>query len=242
MLSTLMMLRRFAAALRIALREEDFHRILAAALLLILVGTLTFTLGNGWSIADGFYVAVATLTTSSILNPEPDLHRSVAGGLHGVLCPRRHRHPRRGRQANRHGLHHGSRGAEGGQGGGEGRRRPRRRIAAIACPRRELAPSRSEAARAGSRGRRFRAGPRGNPASRGPACPPRGAAQAARRGFRDPEAGPGRGSRAAAARASSAVYPRCGLPSVAHGSVWTITSTISGWSWRMRSSISLARA
>jgi hypothetical protein len=69
MLSTLMMLRRFAAALRIALREEDFHRILAAALLLILVGTLTFTLGNGWSIADGFYVAVATLTTSSILNP-----------------------------------------------------------------------------------------------------------------------------------------------------------------------------
>jgi hypothetical protein len=69
MLSTLMMLRRFAAALRIALREEDFHRILAAPLLLILVGTLTFTLGNGWSIADGFYVAVATLTTSSILNP-----------------------------------------------------------------------------------------------------------------------------------------------------------------------------
>jgi hypothetical protein len=69
MLSMLMMLRRFAAALRIALREEDFHRILAAALLLILVGTLTFTLGNGWSLADGFYVAVATLTTSSILNP-----------------------------------------------------------------------------------------------------------------------------------------------------------------------------
>jgi hypothetical protein len=28
------------------------------------------TFGEGWSLVDGFYVAVATLTTSSILNPE----------------------------------------------------------------------------------------------------------------------------------------------------------------------------
>ncbi|MGH3016058.1 MAG: hypothetical protein ACRDNN_14030 [Gaiellaceae bacterium] len=65
----LMMMRRLAAALRVALREEDFARILGAASLLIVVGTITFTLGADWSIADGFYVAVATLTTSSILNP-----------------------------------------------------------------------------------------------------------------------------------------------------------------------------
>lgn len=65
------MLRRLVAALRIALREEDFARILAAALTLITIGTVTFTLSSdGWSVADGFYVAVATLTTSSILNPE----------------------------------------------------------------------------------------------------------------------------------------------------------------------------
>lgn len=71
MLSAIMMLRRLAAALRIALREEDFGRILGAALALITIGTITFTLsGDGWSIADGFYVAVATLTTSSIMNPE----------------------------------------------------------------------------------------------------------------------------------------------------------------------------
>jgi hypothetical protein len=70
MLSALMMMRRLAAALRVALRDEDFGRILSAALLLILVGSITFSLSAGWSIVDGFYVAVATLTTSSILDPK----------------------------------------------------------------------------------------------------------------------------------------------------------------------------
>ena len=70
MLSMLLMLRRLAAALRVALREEDFARILATAGLLIVVGTLTFTLSNDWSVVDGLYVAVATLTTSSVLDPK----------------------------------------------------------------------------------------------------------------------------------------------------------------------------
>jgi uncharacterized membrane protein YkgB len=64
------MLRRLVGALRIALREEDFARILGAGLALIVIGTLAYSLGNGWSIVDGLYVAVATLTTSSILDPE----------------------------------------------------------------------------------------------------------------------------------------------------------------------------
>jgi hypothetical protein len=68
-LSALLMIRRLAAALRVALREQDFARVLAAALLLVVIGTVTYTLGNGWSVGDGFYVAVATLTTSSILDP-----------------------------------------------------------------------------------------------------------------------------------------------------------------------------
>jgi hypothetical protein len=70
MVSALLMWRRFAAALRVALRDEDFGRILGAGLLLIVVGTVTYTLGNDWSVVDGLYVAVATLTTSSILDPE----------------------------------------------------------------------------------------------------------------------------------------------------------------------------
>jgi hypothetical protein len=65
-----MMLRRLAAALRVALREEDFARILSAGLLLIVIGTLTFTFGADWSVVDGFYVAVVILTTSSVLDPK----------------------------------------------------------------------------------------------------------------------------------------------------------------------------
>lgn len=70
MISALLMLRRLADALRVALREEDFARVLSAGLLLIIIGTLAYSIGEGWSIVDGLYVAVATLTTSSILDPD----------------------------------------------------------------------------------------------------------------------------------------------------------------------------
>ena len=70
MLSALLMMRRLAVALRVALREEDFGRVLSAAAALIVVGTLAYSLGAGWSVVDGLYVAVATLTTSSILDPK----------------------------------------------------------------------------------------------------------------------------------------------------------------------------
>jgi hypothetical protein len=69
MLSALLMMRRLAAALRVAQREEDFARVLSAGSLLIVIGTLAYSLGAGWSLVDGLYVAVATLTTSSILDP-----------------------------------------------------------------------------------------------------------------------------------------------------------------------------
>ena len=68
MLSALLMIRRFAGAMNYALRDEDFGRILGAAGLLVLTGTLVLTFGADWSVVDGFYVAVATLTTSSILD------------------------------------------------------------------------------------------------------------------------------------------------------------------------------
>lgn len=70
MISALLMLRRLATALRVALREEDFARVLSAAMALIVVGTLAYSLGADWSVVDGLYVAVATLTTSSILDPK----------------------------------------------------------------------------------------------------------------------------------------------------------------------------
>jgi hypothetical protein len=64
------MVRRLLGALRIALRNEDFARILSAGLALRVIGTITLSLGNGWSLVDAFYVAVATLTTSSVLDPK----------------------------------------------------------------------------------------------------------------------------------------------------------------------------
>jgi hypothetical protein len=69
-ISALLMMRRLAAALRVALREEDFARVLSAGLALIVIGTLAYSIGGGWSVVDGLYVAVATLTTSSILDPD----------------------------------------------------------------------------------------------------------------------------------------------------------------------------
>jgi hypothetical protein len=125
MLSALLMMRRLAAALRVALREEDFGRVLSAALLLIVVGTMTFTLGGGWSVVDGFYVAVATLTTSSVLDPkltitDPWLKVFTAAyvlvGI-GILVETARRLGM--------GFRRGSRGSERGQGGGEHRSRNR---------------------------------------------------------------------------------------------------------------------
>jgi hypothetical protein len=69
-LSAVMMFRRFERALRHALLEENFAAILGSAVTLIVVGTLAYTFGEDWSLVDGFYFAVATLTTSSIADPE----------------------------------------------------------------------------------------------------------------------------------------------------------------------------
>jgi hypothetical protein len=68
--SALLMALRVARALRIALRDEDFGRVLSAGLLLVLIGTLTYTFASDWSVVDGLYFAVATLTTSSIADPD----------------------------------------------------------------------------------------------------------------------------------------------------------------------------
>ena len=69
-LSAILIIRRFLQALLVALREEDFERVLSAAVALIAVGTMVYTFGSGWSPVDGFYFAVATLTPSTIGDPE----------------------------------------------------------------------------------------------------------------------------------------------------------------------------
>ena len=62
--------RRFFGAIRHAVNEENFAVVAGAAVSLILVGTVTYSLGEGWNVVDGFYFAVCTLTTSSIADPK----------------------------------------------------------------------------------------------------------------------------------------------------------------------------
>ena len=54
MLSAFLMFRRLLSALRFGIKEEDFTRVLGAAAALIIVGTITFSLSNGWSVVDAF--------------------------------------------------------------------------------------------------------------------------------------------------------------------------------------------
>jgi hypothetical protein len=71
------MFRRFFRAIKIAAKEESFGAIFGAALILILIGTATYSLGEGWNVIDGFYFAVCTLTTSSIADPHLTLTHEV---------------------------------------------------------------------------------------------------------------------------------------------------------------------
>jgi hypothetical protein len=64
------MWRRLLRAMRYALREESFGPVLSAGGFLIAIGTITYSIGNGWNLIDSLYFAVATLTTSSIADPD----------------------------------------------------------------------------------------------------------------------------------------------------------------------------
>jgi hypothetical protein len=68
-ISVATMFKRFFNAMKHAAREETFVAVAGAAVSLVLVGTITYSLGEGWNVIDGFYFAVCTLTTSSIADP-----------------------------------------------------------------------------------------------------------------------------------------------------------------------------
>ena len=70
MVSALVTFRRVVSALRYAMREEDFGPVLAAGAFLIVSGTVTYALGADWNVVDALYFAVATLTTTSVADPD----------------------------------------------------------------------------------------------------------------------------------------------------------------------------
>jgi hypothetical protein len=57
-------------ALRYATREEEFVQIFGAGVLLVLIGMLTYTLGEDWNVVDSIYFSVSTLTTTSVSDPD----------------------------------------------------------------------------------------------------------------------------------------------------------------------------
>ena len=69
-LSVVRMFRQMFGAIKYAARDEGFVAILGAAMLLVITGTVAYSLAEGWNVVDGFYFAVATLTTSSIADPD----------------------------------------------------------------------------------------------------------------------------------------------------------------------------
>ena len=69
LVSVARMFHRMIGAIRYAAKEESFTAVFAAAIALVITGTVVYSLGEGWNVIDGFYFAVCTLTTSSIADP-----------------------------------------------------------------------------------------------------------------------------------------------------------------------------
>ena len=53
MLSVLTMLRRMLVAVKYAAKDENFVAVVGAAIVLVLVGTVVYTLGEGWRLSTG---------------------------------------------------------------------------------------------------------------------------------------------------------------------------------------------
>src|SRR5688572_27604116 len=64
------MFRRVARALKYAVQEEEFLNILSAGVFLVFLGTLVYSLDEGWNVVDSLYFSVSTLTTTSVSDPD----------------------------------------------------------------------------------------------------------------------------------------------------------------------------
>jgi uncharacterized membrane protein len=93
MVSALLMLRHVAHAMRYAVREEDFVTVFGAGVTLVMIGPVSYALGERWNVVDAFYFAVATLMTTSVSDPDLVLGQALDEGLHGLLPADQHRDP-----------------------------------------------------------------------------------------------------------------------------------------------------
>jgi hypothetical protein len=70
MLFALLMFERVARAWRYAVREEDFLNVFGAGAVLVVIGTIVYSLDESWNVIDSLYFAVSTLTTTSVADPD----------------------------------------------------------------------------------------------------------------------------------------------------------------------------
>jgi hypothetical protein len=66
--------RRLLRAIRYAAKDEGVRAIFAAAISLIVLGTATYSVSQGWSLVNSFYFSVSTLTTSNVADPHLTLN------------------------------------------------------------------------------------------------------------------------------------------------------------------------
>ena len=60
---------RPVTTIRYAEREPGFRLVFASAISLIALGTIVYSVSEGWSVFDSFCFAVCTLTTSNVSDP-----------------------------------------------------------------------------------------------------------------------------------------------------------------------------
>jgi hypothetical protein len=70
-----LILQRLFGAIRYATKNDGFRAIFGTAIFLILLGTGTYSVSQGWNVLDSFYFAVCTLTTSNVSDP----HLTLSG-------------------------------------------------------------------------------------------------------------------------------------------------------------------
>lgn len=63
MISLFFVVRRFFRAIRFGLRDPEFQAFGLGVITILIVGTIFYTVEEGWSVLDSLYFCVSTLTT-----------------------------------------------------------------------------------------------------------------------------------------------------------------------------------
>ena len=109
-----------ARALRYAAREEDFLNVFGAGVALVVIGTVSYALGEGWNVIDALYFAGGDADYDERFGPRSRARRRLDEALHGLLPADRHRDPGRNPPSARTRVRDGPSTRASGEGSGKG--------------------------------------------------------------------------------------------------------------------------